>query len=876
MLPFMTSRIQHHRFRLLCTAAVWVAAASVALAQGDDRFVGVWIGQGWVNTVELLLRSDGQYQVEARTVGSEFDPMVDRGRYEVAGQTLRMTSYRYLDKPAEAIYGFELDGDSLSLTGGPDLAVPSLALEYELRPGSREDVLARQQASQDLVRRWTRHVLFTGDEEWTFRPGGYYALKAISENVAGFVQIERGRYELTGTHLTLRPYTLAASNYEIDIFGRTLTLISTNDWSGQFDQYTEVPGSAAEVAAKAADAQAFLSKPHWQAGVWQIQDENNTIDLLLRSDGVFAATNATKTVHRVFRGRYTLDGDVIHLVPFAGQERWTIDANFGAAERTYTLDYYDAELKIIDLTVSFTQSVRLGRQSPGSYAAVLELVRQAQAERDRSDWYIGIWEANDPAAWMEFTFRPDHRYIAKSGAAGVARQVERGQYVVAPGKITLAPYAGNGPARGFELDLYDGDLSLIGDAERLVKVRKIPGSDTGVIAKTRDPAALKGERGSILGLWTANRPGENVELVFRPDGEFRLKACTPASTNNIAKYDYGLYSVDMAARTLVYDSRFGEVHTRQLDFYGDTMTLYGGLTNSTPVTYTVNLGSADTAIAASIAADAAEAQLDAQWLVRVPIGPVNPNPSSVVGVPADPNPGQVLQEPTVFTEYQYYRRLIPRPFYGTAVVDTQQWHFFPNGRVLVRFTTWTLEWDMAVERVMDAWGAYAIGPKPGSADILHLYADNDVALILDVGDLEKLTLEDGRRSLFWGKEYYPNMAWVIEQKPLLCQMPGNSDASLLNTGLSLSTGIAPDPIGGQHPLTLTISGPGPVAGAFSVTGATETAASLVLERSASLAPPIVWEALRTNTVPAGPFSFPISETTKAAAFFRVRRRSSRR
>ena len=105
--------------------------------------------------------------------------------------------------------------------------------------------------------------------------GGYYCLKSISENVKGFVQYQRGRSELSGTQLTLKPYGGDASQYEVDIFGTTLTLISTNSWSGQFTGYEEVPGSAAEVATKAAEAQAFLSNPDWQVGDWQIQKEDN-------------------------------------------------------------------------------------------------------------------------------------------------------------------------------------------------------------------------------------------------------------------------------------------------------------------------------------------------------------------------------------------------------------------------------------------------------------------------------------------------------------------------------------------------------------------------------------------------------------------------
>ena len=36
---------------------------------------------------------------------------------------------------------------------------------------------------------------------------------------------------------------------------------------------------------------------------------------------------------------------------------------------------------------------------------------------------------------------------------------------------------------------------------------------------------MQGDRGAIIGLWTANLPGNSASLVFRPDGEFRLTRC---------------------------------------------------------------------------------------------------------------------------------------------------------------------------------------------------------------------------------------------------------------------------------------------------------------------------------------------------------------
>ncbi|MRR52686.1 MAG: hypothetical protein EG825_17585, partial [Rhodocyclaceae bacterium] len=282
---------------------------------------------------------------------------------------------------------------------------------------------------------------------------------------------------------------------------------------------------------------------------------------------------------------------------------------------------------------------------------------------------------------------------------------------------------------GFEWDLYDGDLFLIGDSKRLVQVRKIVGSETGVIDKTLNPVALNGERGSILGLWTANRPKEYVELVFRQDGEFRLKRCT----NGVTSYDYGLYAVDMTRRSLVYDSRLAPIQSQRLDFYGDTLTIHGG-TDTTPCSYTVNLGSADAAIAASLGADEVEAQINAQWLARVSIGPRDPNANQMPELTVDPNPGQVFEAPTVFSQYRLYRRLIPLWFavveggqMSTVVAtDTREWHFLANGRVLVRFRIWNSDGFTVSETILDAWGAYGIEPKPTETDIFHCYADNGV------------------------------------------------------------------------------------------------------------------------------------------------------
>jgi len=101
------------------------------------------------------------------------------------------------------------------------------------------------------------------------------------------------------------------------------------------------------------------------------------------------------------------------------------------------------------------------------------------------------------------------------------------------------------------------------------------------------------------------------------------------------------------------------------------------------------------AIQASLAADAEEARVDAAWAPRVPIGPRDPNavhtPSA--DVPANPQPQHVFEDATVFTQFAFYRRLLPGFAYfndmgvirTVPVVNSREFYFFTTGRLLVRF-----------------------------------------------------------------------------------------------------------------------------------------------------------------------------------------------
>jgi hypothetical protein len=173
-----------------------------------------------------------------------------------------------------------------------------------------------------------------------------------------------------------------------------------------------------------------------------------------------------------------------------------------------------------------------------------------------------------------------------------------------------------------------------------------------------------------------------------------------------------------------------------------------------------------------------------------------------------------------------------------------------------------------VETVSDSWGAYRIEPKPELNDILHIYADNVVFIETDLGEKAEMTLEDGRRNLFWGKDYQLLSEWAAERKPVPCEEATTPDFSLMNVGVALSTTIPPDSTGEAQPVQIQIAASG--SGNLTVSGTAEAAGSLILERTTSMAPPIAWQPAQTNTVSAGPFSFVIPRGTEPAVFFRVR------
>ena len=112
--------------------------------------------------------------------------------------------------------------------------------------------------------------------------------------------------EQDGTRLTIKPYSGVEAQYEIDFFGNTLTLIRNEETFGESATYEALPGSEADVRAKADEAEAFLSRENWQVGVWEIRDAVQTVDLTIRPDGHYIAKDDTEFFRGIVRGRYTL------------------------------------------------------------------------------------------------------------------------------------------------------------------------------------------------------------------------------------------------------------------------------------------------------------------------------------------------------------------------------------------------------------------------------------------------------------------------------------------------------------------------------------------------------------------------------------------
>src|ERR671938_126035 len=87
------------------------------MAADDDPLVGIWVLDEGYQVTELLLRSDGRYQLDLRSTNPDLPyASTDRGRYSLSGQTLRLLPYEYFGEPQAKQYELQLEGAALTLT----------------------------------------------------------------------------------------------------------------------------------------------------------------------------------------------------------------------------------------------------------------------------------------------------------------------------------------------------------------------------------------------------------------------------------------------------------------------------------------------------------------------------------------------------------------------------------------------------------------------------------------------------------------------------------------------------------------------------------------------------------------------------------------
>ena len=136
--------------------------------------------RGRLGDFRVSFPANGRYQFDNRSKDPDLSwSLTERGRYAVQGQELTVTLDEYFGEIESRRYAIELLGGSLTLTR-LDFELPPVV--YHLRPGSKADVLARNQAEPDLIGTWGRPLAFSGKREYTFRPSGYYFVKDTADD----------------------------------------------------------------------------------------------------------------------------------------------------------------------------------------------------------------------------------------------------------------------------------------------------------------------------------------------------------------------------------------------------------------------------------------------------------------------------------------------------------------------------------------------------------------------------------------------------------------------------------------------------------------------------------------------------------------------
>src|SRR5690349_8732094 len=91
---------------------------ATSMARGpEEALVGIWMVDEGYQTVQLLFRPGGRYQMDTRSKDSSLDySATERGRYKNDAQTLTLSPYDYYGEPVSKQYAVELKGTTLTLT----------------------------------------------------------------------------------------------------------------------------------------------------------------------------------------------------------------------------------------------------------------------------------------------------------------------------------------------------------------------------------------------------------------------------------------------------------------------------------------------------------------------------------------------------------------------------------------------------------------------------------------------------------------------------------------------------------------------------------------------------------------------------------------
>jgi hypothetical protein len=184
----------------------------------------------------------------------------------------------------------------------------------------------------------------------------------------------------------------------------------------------------------------------------------------------------------------------------------------------------------------------------------------------------------------------------------------------------------------------------------------------------------------------------------------------------------------------------GEEETYAAVAAGDELTLSGPALGDLVQVYGLEPGSRRTVAEEARAADERKAREDRVARERIRVGPASRDASaSSPDLPADPSPELVFEEATAFLEPETYS--FPPP---DARLPTEgawrrtRWTFLPTGRVHYRSERRD---GAGASSVSEVWGRYRV-------------EDETVVLETDEGETHSLALEDGRRTLRFGRVAY--------------------------------------------------------------------------------------------------------------------------